>query len=371
MKSSKTVISGLIILLVFSLISGCAPTEMVEEEVITPVEVYEAKTDSITREIVLAGIVEADNSAMVIPEIAGGKKIISIPVKVGDSVSKGSVLAYLDSESTALNYEIAKASFLDAEKNYERNKALFEAGAISQSQFEQVEVGYLQAKNAYELRGIELSACSVKSPISGVVSSLNGTVGNLATAQSPLAIISKIDKVILKLNINESEVQYLKEGQKVIVNIPNMDNKEYIGKIRSIAPTMDMQIRSFPIEIEIDNKNLEIQAGTFAKATVQVELREDVVVIPSRAITIRGNQGKVFIVEEAKAQSVVVETGLQNNLYSEILSGVEPGDKVITKGNDNVIIGDSVRIVEPIESQLEESVKEEHVEEAGAEAFKE
>lgn len=355
MKFGKKLLSVMIILLVFSLISGCTPKETIEETIKTPVEVYEAKLDTITREITLAGLIEAEISAMVIPEIAGGKKVTGIPVKVGDSVRKGSVLAYLDSESTALNYEIAEASFIDTEKNYERNKTLFEAGAISKSQFEQIELGYLQAKNTFELRRIELSAYSVKSPISGVVSSINVTVGNLASAQSPLAVISKIDKVLLKLNINEKEVKNLTTGQEVIVKIPSMGDKEFTGKVRSIAPTMDMQIRSFPFEIEIDNKNYEIQPGTFAKAQVKVETRENVLVIPSRGIITRGSQGKVFVVENGIVQSYVVETGLQNNIYSEILSGVKAGDKVIVRGNDNVVIGDPVRIAEPIESQVEEA----------------
>ena len=146
MKFGKKLLSVMIILLVFSLISGCTPKETIEETIKTPVEVYEAKLDTITREITLAGLIEAEISAMVIPEIAGGKKVTGIPVKVGDSVRKGSVLAYLDSESTALNYEIAEASFIDTEKNYERNKTLFEAGAISKSQFEQIELGYLKQK---------------------------------------------------------------------------------------------------------------------------------------------------------------------------------------------------------------------------------
>jgi RND family efflux transporter MFP subunit len=192
-----------------------------------------------------------------------------------------------------------------------------------------------------------------------IFSSINVTTGNLASPQSPVAVISKIDKVLLKSNINEKEVNNLTTGQEVTVIIPNMDNKEFTGRIKSIAPTMDMQIRSFPIEIEIDNSNLEIQPGTFAKASVEVERSEEVVVVPSQSVIIRGNQGKVFLVDENEtAQSVIVTTGLSNNLFTEILSGVNPGDKVITRGNDNVIIGDLVRIVEPMEKQVEAAQEE-------------
>ncbi len=359
MNYRKISLSGLILLIIISLISGCSTKEQVEEVVKIPVEIYEAKNDTITREIIIAGIVEPEVSAMVIPEIAGGKKVTGVPVKVGDYVKKGTVLAYLDAESTSLNYQISESTYLDAEKNYERNKALYDAGAISLTQFEQVETGYLQAKNAYELRKIELSAYSVKSPIDGVVSSINVTVGTLASAQSPIAVVSKINKVLLKSSINEKEVNNLSTGQEVKVIIPNMDGKEFTGRIKSIAPTMDMQIRSFPMEIEIGNSNQEIQPGTFVKASVEVERSENVVVVPSKAVIIRGNQGKVFLVDEnEKVQSATVEVGLTNNFYTEIISGVKPGDKVITRGNDNVIIGDLVRIVEPMETQVEAAKEE-------------
>ena len=199
-------------LIIFSLISGCSPKEQVEGVVKIPVEVYEAKKDTITREITITGIVEPEISAMVIPEIAGGKKVTGIPVKAGDLVRKGMVLAYLDSESISLNYEIAEATFLDAEKNYERNKALLDAGALSKSQFERIETGYLQAKNAFELRKIELAAYSVKSPVDGVVSSINVTAGNLASPQAPVAVISKSkNKSVL---FNESFIKYQSNNQE-------------------------------------------------------------------------------------------------------------------------------------------------------------
>ncbi len=335
----------LLLLIGSALLSSCSTKGEEGEKIQVPVEVYQAAKSQIVREITIGGLLEAEVSAMVIPEIAGAQKVVSIPVNVGDSVKKGTILGYLDSEASQLSYQIAEATYLDAEKNLERNMALYQAGAMSASQFEQVETGYLQAKNAWELRKIELAGYTVKSPIDGIVSAINASVGNFASAQSPFAIVNKTEKLLLKANINEKEIKNLKPGQEVDLEVPGISGHNFAGKIKSVAPSMDLQTRSFPLEIEVDNKDLFLQAGVFAKAKVVVESKEDVLLIPSKAIIIRGNEARVFIVIENRAQPVTIETGISNSLMTEVISGLKAGDKVITKGNDNVIVGDLVRIV--------------------------
>ena len=357
-KGRLALILLLIAGLVVSLLSGCTGKEKVEEVVKVPVEVYLAKNDIITRTISLSGVTEPEVTAMVMPEIMGAQMVRDVPVKVGDVVRPGTVLAFLDAKNVTLNYEIAERAYLDAQANYERNKALYEAGAIARVQFEQVESGYLQAKNSFEMRKIELSNYSIKSPIAGVVSAVNVTAGNMASPQSPAAIVSKVDTLLIKTSVNEKEAGRLQVGQEVQVVVPSMNNQEFPGKIRSIAPTMDLQIRAYPVQIEIPNPGLAIQPGTFARAEIEVERREDVIVIPTEAVIVRGNQARVFVIQEEKAQSLIVETGLSNPRYTEITAGLKSGDQVITRGNDNVVIGDLVRIVQPIEVQIQQ-VKEE------------
>lgn len=345
MQKRKKVYLLLLLLTGIFLLASCSTKEEEKEKIQVPVEVYQAAQGQIVREITVGGLLEAEVSAMVIPEIAGAQEVISIPVKVGDRVRKGAILGYLDSEASLLAYEIAEATYLDAEKNLERNRALYEAGAMSSSQFEQLETGYLQAKNAWELRKIELAGYTVTSPIDGVISAINASVGNFTSAQSPFAVVSKTEKLLLKTNINEKEVKNLKAGQEIDLEVPGILDHTFTGKIKSVAPAMDLQTRSFPLEIEVDNKELLIQAGTFAKAKVEVERKDEVLIIPSQAIIIRGNEARVYIIEENQAQPVTIETGISNNVMTEVISGLSLGDQIITKGNDNVIVGDLVRIV--------------------------
>ena len=353
MNFKKTFCALLVLVMAFSFISGCSDKNAVEEVIKIPVEVYEAKEGLITREIILSGITEPEITARIFPDIMGAEQVTDILVNVGDKVNKGTVLVYLDSQTSKLSYEMAEASFRDAEKNYERNKLLFEAGAISGAQLEQIETGYIQAKNSFEMRAIELGAYGVKSPIDGVVSSIEVTKGNLASPQSPVAVVSRIDKLLIKSSVNEKEVNNLFAGKELKVIVPNLKDKEFTGLIKSVAPTMDLQTRSFPVEIEIENIDNEIKPGTFAKATIEVERKEGVITVPTEAVIVRGNQARVFVVKEETAQSVQIETGLSNSDYTEVTAGISSGELVITRGNDNVVIGDLVRIVQPMEKQVE------------------
>ena len=353
-KKKRNIKLLFIIGLIIIVLSGCSGTETTEEVIRVPVEAIEVSKGPIMRTITLSGVTEPDITAAVLPEIMRAEMVQSIPVRVGDVVNQGTVLAYLDSKTAVLNYQMAERSYADAALSLERNAVLYEAGAISKSQFEQVEAAYLQAKNAYEMRRIELSGYQVTSPISGVVSAVNVTVGNMASPQSPLAVVSKIDTLLVKTTVNEREASNISTGQQIRILTSNSDNQEIYGVIRSIAPTMDLQVRSFPVVIEIDNRDNKIQPGTFVRAEIDVEGREEAIVVPSQAVIIRGGQSRVFIIKDERAESVNIETGIVTSRFTEVTSGLKEGDMLITRGNDNVLIGDLVRIVAPIERQIEE-----------------
>ena len=352
-EKQKIVLFLMIGLLIIVSGTGCSAPETVEEVVRVPVEVHQVSTDNISRTITLSGVTEPEVTAAVMPDIMKGEMVQSVAVRVGDAVSRGTVVAYLDSKTATLQYEMAQRSLEDAELALERNQALLEAGAISQSQFEQAEAGYLQARDNLKMRGIEISGYQVTSPISGVVSSVNVSAGNMASPQSPIAVISNINTLLVKTSVNETEAANIRSGQQV--QIFSSDDQDYaiIGTVRSIAPTMDLQSRAFPVEIEINNRDKRIQPGTFVKAEIEAERKQNVIVIPSEAVIIRGGQARVFIISDDKAESVNIETGIITSRLTEVTSGLNEGDQLITRGNDSVIIGDLVRIVEPIERQVE------------------
>ena len=132
-KKKRNIKLLFIIGLIIIVLSGCSGTETTEEVIRVPVEAIEVSKGPIMRTITLSGVTEPDITAAVLPEIMRAEMVQSIPVRVGDVVNQGTVLAYLDSKTAVLNYQMAERSYADAALSLERNAVLYEAGAISKS----------------------------------------------------------------------------------------------------------------------------------------------------------------------------------------------------------------------------------------------
>lgn len=331
-------------------IFGCGSQDTLEEQVEVPVKAIPVEISEVTKGefkkfLTLSGLTNPNNILNVTPKIAGAEKIIALNVKEGDKVNQGQVLAVLDQSTVSIQLSQAQKSYDDALLNYERNKALFEVGAIPKANFEQIETALHQTKSALDAQQIAFDNTVVKAPLSGVVTAVNAIEGSLASAQTPIATIVDISRLEINTSINEKQVGKITIGQEVEINIPSVGDKVYNGKINFINPVMD-GTKSFPVKILIDNPEGEIKAGMYAKIRLVTDRHEDVIKVPRKAVITRDGESKVFVVEEDKAMMRKVITGLNNGSEIEITEGLDLGEKLIVTGNENLVDGDKVTIID-------------------------
>lgn len=342
-------LSILIILIAIMLfVFGCGSTESTEQQEVMekaiPVETIEVTKGEFKKFLTLSGITNARDTVMVIPKIAGMEKVVALNVKEGDKVSAGQTLALLDQSTVSLQLSQAQKNYDDALANYERNKVLFEAGAIPKANFEQIETVLHQAQIALEGQQIAFNNTVVKAPISGIVTAVNVVEGGMASASTPIATIVDISRLEINTSINEMQVKKISVGQEVEINIPSAGDKVYNGKIDFISPVMD-QTKSYPVKISLDNTKGELKAGMFAKIALTTDVLEDVIKVPRRAVITRDKESKVFVVEENRAVMKKVTIGMNNGTEVEITSGLNPGEILVVTGNDDLVDGDLVTIV--------------------------
>jgi len=340
------ILSLIVILAVFNF--GCGSKKKVEEEVKVnkiPVETVEVRQGEFSKAILLSGITKPQASVTVIPKIVGAEKIVSLDVEVGDKVTAGQTIAVLDQSAISIQLNLAQTTYKDALKNYERNKVLFEAGAIPKATFEQIETALNQAKNGLDAQQLAYNNTIIKSPINGVVTAVLAEEGSLASAQTPIATIADIDTLEINTSINEMQVNKVAEGDGVEVIVPSAGEEIFQGKIKSVSPAMDERIKAYPIVITINNSENKIKAGMYAEVEVVTDIHLDALIIPAQAVITRDGENKVYIVEDEKAIMKKVVTGLSNGEETEILEGIKKGDKVIVRGNEDVVNGDLVTVV--------------------------
>lgn len=256
---------------------------------------------------------------------AGGR-IEAVKTEVGQFVNKGQVLAEMED----LQLVQAKIKYANDENEYQRIKALYEQGGVSKSDFDQIEMGIKVSKA--QLENLERNTY-LRSPIAGVVSARNYDQGDMYTMAQPLFTVQQIVPVKMLVAISEADYSKVKVGIPVEVTADALPGKTYTGKVVRIHPTIDAMSHTFAVEVSVPNNNRELRPGMFVRTKVNLGSGSNIVV-PDMCVVKQQGSGQrfVFVVKDGVAVQKAVELGVHFGDRYEILSGLEEGEKIITKG---------------------------------------
>ncbi len=264
-------------------------------------------------------------------------RISRINVEVGDFVKKGQTLAEMD----RLQLQQAELQMKNNETEYKRLKGLYEAGGLSKSDLDAIELSYKVSKTSYDNL---LQNTVLRSPIDGVVTARNYDKGDMYSMGQPIYTVEQIVPVKLLVGISESEYTKVKKGAGVDITVDAFPGKVFAGKINRIYPTINESTHTFNVEIVVPNKDKVLRPGMYARVTVQFGVNRSVVV-PDTAIVKQTGSGERFIYILNSDGTVTyqnVKLGRHIGSSCEILSGVPDGAKVVTEGQ--VRLKDGIKV---------------------------
>ena len=334
--------------LAMSALTGCSSGEAEQETVTSrvPVAAETVEVQDFDKVITLGGLTAAENTVNVIAKISGMEQITSVNVKVGDKVKAGQVLAQLDNEVSAINLSNAQLAYDNAFTNYENAKQLFELGAVSQSDLNQLKMAYENANNTLRQAQMAMDYATVTAPISGTVTMVNANVGSYATASAPMFEIANVDTLEITAGINEQNVSRIHIGQEVLLKINSVSDEWFPGTITEISKVMNSQTKSYPITIAMSNKDDALVAGMYAEVKVVVDQADDVLVIPVDAIVYKEAQPVAFVVQEdGTVKEAALTLGINDGDYYVVNKGLKAGDQIVIKGNGNLVEGEAVSVI--------------------------
>jgi RND family efflux transporter MFP subunit len=308
-----------------------APTGKTAARLI-PVETAVVQRENLAVTKTYAGSLEGEEQANLVAKIL--ERVTAIKIQVGDRVSLGQVCITLDKSGSSSQYFQAEANFSNAEKTLERMKSLFSEGAISQQALDGTQTAYDIAKANFESarNTVELS-----SPISGIVTAINVTVGDLANPGVVLATVARNDRMKVIFNLNETDVTDLSVGQKVHVFADSRPDVAVEGTISQFFKSADTRSRSFEVRAVFPNTNDHwFRPGMYVKVRYDRAPRQSVLTIPNAAIQSTGGTLRVFSVRNSRAFSVEVTPGLANDEKTEIISGLSERDTVVVIGANDL-----------------------------------
>lgn len=279
--------------------------------------------------------VEAENINNITPQAPN--RIKKLHVDVGDKVRAGQVLAEMD----LANVEQLRINMDQVEREYQRAQKLLEIGAGTRQTVDQLEAQLSGLKTQY--RNLQENTI-LRSPISGVVTARNYDAGDM-TGQLPIFTVGQLAPVVkVMINVSENDMTSLRNGQPVAVTLDAFPGETFSGKINRIYPTVDAATRTFPVEVRIANSDSRIKPGSFARVTVDLGSKSNVVV-PDRAVVKQTGSGNkyVYVLHGDKVSYEKVELGQRLDNAYELLSGINDGDTVVVSGQ--IRLNDGAKVV--------------------------
>ena len=321
-------------------------------------ETEQLKYKTIEDKIVATGSVVPEDEVNIVPQISG--IIQEIFVDEGDQVKAGDLLAkikVIPNEQTLNSAEgrvkTTQIILQNSEKEYNRNKKLFEKGIISEQDFNSVELRYNQDKQSLEnaksdlqiirlgsIGGSALTNTNVRSTISGTILQVPVKEGDQAIEANTfnpgttIATVADLNKMIFEGRVDEGEVSKLKTGLPLKIEIGAIEDKVYDAKLTLIAPkgievagAIQFQIEG---EVYLDDEYI-IRAGYSANATIVTQTKENVLAIDEYLLQFDNKTKEAFVEIEISDQNFEkrqIEVGISDGVFAEVLSGVTINDKI-------------------------------------------
>lgn len=312
--------------------SKTASTTAAQVERTYKVETYVTASQDVPQDEVYTSTVQAYVVNNIVPQSAG--RIKKINVEVGDFVSKGQVLAEMD----AVNLEQARLNYVNDSIELARNKGLYEEGGLSKSELDTYQLSYDISKTNYENL---LENTILESPIDGVVTARNYDQGDMYSGSNPLYVVQQIVPVKLIVGISETEYTNVKVGDSIEITADALPGETFTGKVSRIYPTINSTSHTFSVEVLVPNSDKRLRPGMYARTTVHYGTNHSVVV-PDNAIVKQQGSGvrMVYVVQpDATVKNQIVTLGRHFDENYEILSGLEEGVTIVTKGSANLSDG--------------------------------
>lgn len=328
-----------------------------------------AEIGEVSQRVTLVGSLQAEEMVDVTPKASG--RIVSMAVDLGDEVRAGGLIARLEDDElrqqvqqSEASLEVSRAVVEQRELELQnqgtilaRSKDLRQQGLISAEELEQAQIRYDVAQSQLNLAraqlvqseaglrelGIRLEQTRVTAPISGFVGRRFVDVGAFVSSNAPIVTLIQIDTVELLANVPERDVVKLSPGATGDVSVDALPTRTFAGRVARISPLLDPQTRTAQVEIVIPNPDHALRAEMFARVDLELAGRSGVLRIPRAALVVQGEDEGVYTIEEGRAVFRAIESGLAQEDWIEVRSGLQEGDVVITDGANLLNAGDRVR----------------------------
>ncbi len=300
-----------------------------QRDVRLPVSAIVVRPEPLTNSIRATGTILAYEEVELRSEIAG--KIERIGFQEGSVVQKGALLVKINSDEIQAQLQKLESQVKLAEEKERRRRLLFEKQNISPEDYDIALNELNSIKAEFQYNRARLEKTEIRAPFTGVIGLRYVSEGSYVSSTTRIASLQNLEQVKIDFAVPERYAQSVKVGQ--MIRFTRAGSQEvFSGKIFAIEPKIDPQTRTLQVRALSRNVGGRLLPGGFAGVVLELEHFEGALLVPSQAIVPELQGQKVFLQRNGRAEQSQVEVGMRTEARVQILSGVRPGDTVITTG---------------------------------------
>lgn len=315
--------------------------DTVKEEAL--VAIQPVKDSLFAHYLEVQGNINTKENVLIQPEFPGA--LVALNVKAGQTVSKGQVLGRVDDGGMSEQLASVENQYALAKTTYERQKNLWNQKIGSEIQFLNAQTQMVSAQKAVAQIKAQVAKTVIRAPFSGVIDEVFVERGEVVSA-SPRGLMRlvNLNNMYVSTTVPETYIGKLKVGTAVEVTLSAL-GKTYTGKVRQVASNINPNNRSFGIEIAVPNTDNLLRPNQVAKLKITDYINPKALTVPSNSIQ-KDGQGNQFVFtatavkgNTASAKKTIVTLGKSANNVTEILSGLQAKDLIVTDGANAISEG--------------------------------
>lgn len=277
----------------------------------------------------LSGSIEANEQVQITTEVSGIAQ--DIYFKEGTTVQKGQVLVKINDIELRAQAGQTKTRQNLASENERRAKLLLEKEAISQEEYDIASADFKTAQAQTQLLNAQIAKTSIRAPFTGTIGLRNISPGTYVTPQTLITTLVNSSDVKITFSVPEKYASQMKVNSKILFTVAG-DTQKHEAAIYALEPAVEAATRTLRMRALAPNPKGKLIPGTFANITLTLDKTQNAYTVPTEAIVPVQDGKKLFIAKNGKAQEVMVETGTRTSKDIVVLSGLKPGDTVLTTG---------------------------------------
>ena len=304
------------------------------------VEVAKVEALRLTDDTQAVGSLRSRRGVVLRPEVSG--RITQLNFTDGQRVRKGQILVQFDDQLQQAQVQQALAELSIAQANQKRNQELVAQNFISQRSLDESAANLQVARAKLSLAQATAGRLKIIAPFDGIAGIRLVNVGDYLKDGADIVNIEDIDAIFVDFRLPERFQAKVKRGQTAMLDMDALPGRKFSANIQAIDPLIDANGRSVGVRGCVDNRQLQLRPGMFARVNTVFGVRENARVIPEEAIIPQG--GKQFVVklvpgdtpQSRISQRIEVKVGLRSPGKVEVLEGLEIGDTVVVAGQQRV-----------------------------------